>query len=559
MRKQTKRAAAIVMAAAMTTTLLAGCGGSGSSAAASESAESTTSEASSEASTGEAAASGSYTDYSAGFPERVTIQIPVYDRGFENWNVADNYYTQWVQQEFGEKYNVDVEYVAISRSNEVTDYMQMIAAGTAPDIIMHYDMPQAVSYYDEGAMQDIDYDELAFYAPTYWAKLQETIEPYRTIDHHQAFIFAERDPYYYNWVTLIRKDWCDQVGMEVPTTWEELQEVLAAWQEAGLGTYNHELIIGSFTYFYPWIEEGTTDEELALYLDLNVAPFTWSATENYLRAFNEMYNAGTLDPNFYLTTDDAMEKGKFVSGECGTYSFYMSNGTDVFTSLLANDPDAEVAILNSTPSIVAEGYTPYYYEYPSYGMIMGINSQSTDEERAAVYMFLEWLSQPENLTYMQYGVEGETYTVGEDGINTLVADYTGEAALSQNQNKDYWCLVVESITYGDEEMDLTANKSLLAPAGYEDLIQQSYDMCKANEDAGLISPIFTSVVESSADYTADLKALWQEAYVACITAAPEDFDATYEEYCQEYLDAGYQDILDEKQELIDAGSVIYAE
>lgn len=559
MRKQTKRAAAIVMAAAMTTTLLAGCGGSGSSAAASESAESTTSEVSSEASTGEAAASGSYTDYSAGFPERVTIQIPVYDRGFENWNVADNYYTQWVQQEFGEKYNVDVEYVAISRSNEVTDYMQMIAAGTAPDIIMHYDMPQAVSYYDEGAMQDIDYDELAFYAPTYWAKMQETIETYGTIDDHQAFIFAERDPYYYNWVTLIRKDWCDQVGMEVPTTWEELQEVLAAWQEAGLGTYNHELIIGSFTYFYPWIEEGTTDEELALYLDLNVAPFTWSATENYLRAFNEMYNAGTLDPNFYLTTDDAMEKGKFVSGECGTYSFYMSNGTDVFTSLLANDPDAEVAILNSTPSIVAEGYTPYYYEYPSYGMIMGINSQSTDEERAAVYMFLEWLSQPENLTYMQYGVEGETYTVGEDGINTLVADYTGEAALSQNQNKDYWCLVVESITYGDEEMDLTANKSLLAPAGYEDLIQQSYDMCKANEDAGLISPIFTSVVESSADYTADLKALWQEAYVACITAAPEDFDATYEEYCQEYLDAGYQDILDEKQELIDAGSVIYAE
>ncbi len=558
MRKQTKRAAAIVMAAAMTTTLLAGCGGSGSSAAASES-ESTTSEASSEASTGEAAASGSYTDYSAGFPERVTIQIPVYDRGFENWNVADNYYTQWVQQEFGEKYNVDVEYVAISRSNEVTDYMQMIAAGTAPDIIMHYDMPQAVSYYDEGAMQDIDYDELAFYAPTYWAKMQETIETYGTIDDHQAFIFAERDPYYYNWVTLIRKDWCDQVGMEVPTTWEELQEVLAAWQEAGLGTYNHELIIGSFTYFYPWIEEGTTDEELALYLDLNVAPFTWSATENYLRAFNEMYNAGTLDPNFYLTTDDAMEKGKFVSGECGTYSFYMSNGTDVFTSLLANDPNAEVAILNSTPSIVAEGYTPYYYEYPSYGMIMGINSQSTDEERAAVYMFLEWLSQPENLTYMQYGVEGETYTVGEDGINTLVADYTGEAALSQNQNKDYWCLVVESITYGDEEMDLTANKSLLAPAGYEDLIQQSYDMCKANEDAGLISPIFTSVVESSADYTADLKALWQEAYVACITAAPEDFDATYEEYCQEYLDAGYQDILDEKQELIDAGSVIYAE
>lgn len=555
MQNTWKKAAALLMAAAMSTTLLAGCGGSGDSTATSTS-TGTDSSATSETST---ESTGSYTDYSAGFPERVTIQIPVYDRGFENWDVTNNYYTNWIQQEFGEKYNVDVEFVAISRTNEVTDYMQMIAAGTAPDIIMHYDMPQAVAYYDQGALQTIDYDEVAFYAPTYWEKMKDTIETYGTVNDDKAFIFAERDPIYYNYVTLIRKDWCDQVGMAVPTTWEELNAVADAWKAAGLGTINHELITKSFTYFYPWIEadSAANQEELALYLDLNVAPFTWSATENYLRAMNEQYNNGELDPNFYLTTDDTMEKSKFVSGECGTYSFYISNGTDAISSLLANFPDAEVAVLNSTPPIVADGYTPYYYEYPSYGMIMGINADSTDEERAAVYMYLEWLSQPENLTFMQYGVEGETYTVNENGINALVTDYTGESALSQNQNKDYWCLVVESISYGDEAKDLESNKLTLAPAGYEDLIQQSYDMCKANESNGLISPIFTSVVESSSDYTADLTSLWQEAYVACITCAPEEFDSLYAEYSQEYLDAGYQEILDEKQALIDAGSVIY--
>lgn len=555
MQNTWKKAAALLMAAAMSTTLLAGCGGSGDSTATSTS-TGTDSSATSETST---ESTGSYTDYSAGFPERVTIQIPVYDRGFENWDVTNNYYTNWIQQEFGEKYNVDVQFVAISRTNEVTDYMQMIAAGTAPDIIMHYDMPQAVAYYDQGALQTIDYDEVAFYAPTYWEKMKDTIETYGTVNDDKAFIFAERDPIYYNYVTLIRKDWCDQVGMAVPTTWEELNAVADAWKAAGLGTINHELITKSFTYFYPWIEadSAANQEELALYLDLNVAPFTWSATENYLRAMNEQYNNGELDPNFYLTTDDTMEKSKFVSGECGTYSFYISNGTDAISSLLANFPDAEVAVLNSTPPIVADGYTPYYYEYPSYGMIMGINADSTDEERAAVYMYLEWLSQPENLTFMQYGVEGETYTVNENGINALVTDYTGESALSQNQNKDYWCLVVESISYGDEAKDLESNKLTLAPAGYEDLIQQSYDMCKANESNGLISPIFTSVVESSSDYTADLTSLWQEAYVACITCAPEEFDSLYAEYSQEYLDAGYQEILDEKQALIDAGSVIY--
>lgn len=73
-----KKTLALGMAAAMTATLLAGCGGSASSAA--STAESTA--ASTEA-TSTAESTGSYTDYSAGFPENVTIQIPVYDRGFE--------------------------------------------------------------------------------------------------------------------------------------------------------------------------------------------------------------------------------------------------------------------------------------------------------------------------------------------------------------------------------------------------------------------------------------------------------------------------------------------
>lgn len=551
MKNTWKKTAAFVMAAAMTATLLAGCGGNDNSSSAATSTDNAGDTATTE--TGEA---GSYTDYSAGFPENVTIQIPVYDRGFEGWNPTDNYYTQWIQQEFGDKYNVTVEYISIARSNEVQDFNQMIAAGNAPDIIFHYDMPAAVNYWSEGAMQPIDYDEVAFYAPDYWAQMEETIKTYGSIDGENAFIFAARDPIYYNFVTLIRTDWLEQVNMEMPTTNDELKAVLQAWKDAGLGTKNEPLITKSFTYFYPWIEEGTSDADLALYLDLNVAPFTWNATENYLRDMNEKYNAGLIDPEFYLATDDTLAKGKFISGQCGTYSFYMASGTDVFSSLLANDPNATVAVL---PDTVADGFAPYYYEYPSYGMIMGINANSTAEERAAVYMFLNWMIQPDNLNYLQYGIEGETYNTNEAGIKVLNADYTGDAKQSNNNNKDYWCLVQEVQTYGDEAMDLEANKLSLAPAGYEDIIQQSYDICKLKEDKGLITPIFTKAVESSSEYATDLNSLWQEAYVACVTCTPEEFDDLYAEYSQEYLDAGYQEILDEKQALIDEGAVIYPE
>ncbi|MDD4849755.1 MAG: extracellular solute-binding protein [Gemmiger sp.] len=550
MKKQITKAAAMGMAAAMAATLLAGCGGAASSTAASSTASSAAT--STDAASAEA---GSYTDYTAGFPEKVTIQIPVYDRGFEGWDVTNNYYTQYVQKEFGDKYNINVEYVSVGRSTEVQDYMQMIAAHTAPDIIMHYDMPQAVNYYSEGAMQDVDYDEIAFYAPSYWASMQSTVETYGKLDGKNAFIFAERDPIYYNFVRLIRQDWLDQVGAEMPTTWEELQAVLAKWKEAGLGTMSEQLITKSFTYEYGFIDAATTDDEKALYLDLNVAPFTWSATENYLKARNTQYNAGLLDSEFYLNTEEPQYKAKFVAGQSGIYALYMSSGTDVISSLLANDPEAKLAVMPASALASADSHQ-YYYQYPPYGMIMGINADTSAEERAAVYMYLDWMIQPENLFFMQHGIEGETYTLDADGIALQNADYTGEAKLSQNNNKDYWCLVQEIANYGDEAKDLTSNKVTLAPAGYEDLIQQAYDYDKLDQQYGIITPIFTKAIESSSEYAADLNALWQEAYVDCVTCAPEEFDAKYAEYKQEYLDAGYQEILDEKQSLIDSGDVL---
>ena len=110
--------------------------------------------------------------------------------------------------------------------------------------------------------------------------------------------------------------------------------------------------------------------------------------------------------------------------------------------------------------------------------------------------------------------------------------------------------------YGDKETDLKANKSLLAPEGYDWIIDETYDICEKGIDGGLITPIFTKAVESTAEYSTDLNSLWQEAYVDCITCSPDQFESKYAEYSQEYLDAGYQEILDEKQSLIDEGAVL---
>lgn len=101
--------------------------------------------------------------------------------------MSDNYYTRWVQAEFGDKYNIEVNYVPITRSKEVTDFEQLLASHKAPDIIFHYDMPQALTYYGEDVMQPLDYAEIQNYAPTYWKSMGETIEQYGTVDDQKTF------------------------------------------------------------------------------------------------------------------------------------------------------------------------------------------------------------------------------------------------------------------------------------------------------------------------------------------------------------------------------------
>ena len=495
-----------------------------------------------------------YPDYSKGFQQQVTIRIPVYDRGFEGWNVTDNYYTRWIQSQFGDKYNVKVEYVSIGRSTEVADFMQMIAAGTAPDIIFHYDMPQAVNYYGEGAMQELDKDEIAFYAPTYYEKLSSTMDQYGSLEGQTYFFFAQRNPIYYNYVTLIRQDWLDKVSLPVPTNREELDKVAAAWKDAGLGTLGERLLVKSFTFDYAYRGAQVDPKELALYSDLNVAPLTWASAKAYLKTLNTAYNNGTVDPEFYLKKEETAVVADFVAGKTGTYGFYITSTTDVISSLLANNPDAKVSVLNPAAYAPA-GSHPYYYQYPPYGMVMGINSKSTPEQRAAVWMLLDWMIQKDNLFFLQNGVEGENYTLNAEGLAIPVAGFTGESKRSNNNNKDYWCLVDEVPNYGDEDLDYKANLANLAPAGYEDLIAQAYAYDKEVKPYGLVNAIFTKVVQSSSEYAADLNALWQELYVKCATCPADQFEATYEEACKEYLEAGYQKILDEKQALIEAGDV----
>ncbi|MCA0757830.1 extracellular solute-binding protein [Paenibacillus sp. N4] len=504
-------------------------------------------------STGAESQKDGYPDYSGGFHENVTLEIPVYERAFEGWNVTDNFYTRWIQKEFGDKHNVTVKFVPITRSSEVTDFEQLLASGKAPDIIFHYDMPQALNYYGEDVMQELDWEEIANYAPTYWGKMGDTMKQYGTVDGKNTFFFAAR-PNADNYVSLIRKDWVEKVGMKMEdlTSLEKYNEMLAKWKEAGLGTAGSSLLKNNYNFNYAFREWPVDPKYRALYSDLGVADLTSADSERFLRNLNYQYNNGLIDKEFYLRDDDNKVKAEFVAGKTGTYGLYLTNNTDLFSATLKNNPEAEFAVMPIGAG-VPEGNKPQGRAYWPFGFIMGINYESSDMERAAVWMYLEWMSQPENLFFLQNGVEGQNYTLDAEGIALKNPDFKGESVLAQNNNKDYWALVTEIAEYGDPALTLKANLRNWSPPGYEYLAEELVANYEKTAEFRTPDALFSIVLEKVNEYKADLNSLFQELYVKIVLAPEAEFDATYEAAKKTYLEAGYQEILDEKQAAIDAG------
>ena len=500
-----------------------------------------------------AAEESKYTDYSNGFEETVTLSIPVYERGWEGWNPTDNYWTKWIQENFGDKYNVNINWVSIGRSTEVADFTQLLSAGNAPTIIFHYDYPNILQYYSQDAYQELDVDEIAYYAPTFWDTMGDIIQDYGVIDGKQMVVMGNRTELVSsNWGTIIRKDWMDAVGVDMPQSLEEYNAMLEKWKEAGLGFATATPYIKSFNFDYNFRGWPNDAEGRALNSDLAVASLTWEPTKKWLENMNYQWNNGLISPEFYLDESGTQAKADFLSGKAGTWSCYISSGLSAdIETLMTNCPDAELAILDPKAG-APEGEEPQGRKYWPFGMIYGINADATDEERIAAWMYVEWMSDPEVLSTLQSGFEGVNYELNDEGIK-IPTGYTGEEKLSNNDNGDYWCLVNSNKAYSSQE---EFEKSVIysnGPVGHEDLIQQILDYNKKYDETYTPDTCFTVPIQSLSEYSADLATLWGTSYVDLITCAPEEFEDKYAELSQEYLDAGYQEILDEKKAAYDEG------
>ena len=150
------------------------------------------------------------------FAETKHITVEVYDRGNDGGSdPTNNTYTKYIQDQMLERYNVEVEFIAVPRWTEVEQINNLLAAGDAPDICVTYDYPTIQTYANMGGVLDLSsyVDDNKDILPNLWDWLGET-NLYWDKDPESGTIWAiEAKLATSNRInTFVRKDWLDKLG-----------------------------------------------------------------------------------------------------------------------------------------------------------------------------------------------------------------------------------------------------------------------------------------------------------------------------------------------------------
>ena len=493
------------------------------------------------------------------FEETVEITIPVYDRGIEGVpDVENNYWTNWIQENFGDKYNIKVNYVAIPRTDVLTKYNMLAAGDDLPTVLMEYDYPKVTQWANDGFLQTFDMEAFAEVAPTYYNRMVENNQLTYTKINGETYFCAALRPYYdttYTFQNFYRADWLEQIGYDhYPANRAEYVDVMTKIMDAGIAEHpggDVVMITGvGADQNYSYRTWPLDEEEWAMYGDYNIVALGWEPNYKLLKIANENYNLGITDPEYYLTgTED--QKTNFINGKTFSYGGYISSSMEWLNAFYEANPDAKLAIQPVNATIDEEaGTNPGYRTDNPFGMIIGFSKDATEDQLKAAWMYMEWLTQEENLFTFQWGIEGENYNLDENGLPVTVSDYKGESTQGFSNNKDYWCITIEARQAGTIEDVISNNMPHDLPQDFtEDVINWYYDKCKVR-DAGwaIANALYSVAIEAESEYQKTLENLYKE-YRDKLTMCPtEEFDDLYNELAEAYADAGWQEILDERKE-----------
>ena len=499
------------------------------------------------------------------FVETRKITVEVYDRGNDGGSdPINNMYTDYIKKGMLEDHNVEVEFVAVPRWTEVEQINNLLAASDAPDICLTYDYATIQAYANMGGVLDLAgyVDGYKDMLPHLWAWLGDT-NIYWNKDPQTGTIWAieGKRAVTARINTFVRKDWLDKLGIKEPTTKAEFESMLIAFRDNAellLGDEADKMVPYSVSYDVGWraatliesfMDPAITNEEY--YVNgFDDRKFTEAGTKEAVRLLNKWYNADLMWDDFALygsgdTTEDDMMKAGYVGAFTHNWDYPFRNGTDSIAASLKRivGPDAKYIAID--PFEDSKGtHTKFITSSAGDRKIF---FPTTNDEPLASLLYLDWISDPEHIQYLQLGDEGVTHTKVEEGVYASKAA-TGAAIMNSGNNIDYTitcnglCLATEeatikSIAYGYAEADPTDVANAYKIAMTDSRAEKNVSVGAIESEEGM-----GTVLSEKRDIVFDTSVIASEA----------EFDKVWDDGMKDYLSAGGQDIKDERAEKWDA-------
>ena len=488
------------------------------------------------------------------------ITVEVYDRGNDGGSdPTNNMYTEYIKKGMLEDHNVEVEFVKVPRWTEVEEINNLLAAQKAPDICVTYSYPTIQTYADMGGVMDLSeiLEEYKDLCPNLWDWLGENnIYWDRDPDTGTVWAIEAKLATSNRILTFVRQDWLDALGLEAPTTTEEFEAMLYAFDERAseLPVDDASKVIPySVSYDVGWragnliesfIDPNISDREFYIngFDDRKV---TQNGTKEAIRLLNKWYNDGLLWDNFALygsgdTTEDDNMKAGYVGAFTHNWDYPFRNGVDSINANLQRNvgPDAKYVAVDCFTS--SDGSHTKFVPGP---VDRKVFFPLTNDEPLACLLYLDWISDPAHIEYLQIGEEGVTHNVLESGaIQTVAA--TGDAIMNSGMNIDY-TITCNGLKLADPEKTQLSKAYNYAEIDPEIVAQAD---TYAQTDLHFIKNVNVGAIEAEAGIGDTLSSKRDQIFDQAVVAPVDQFDAVWDEFMEDYLSSGGQDIIDERAE-----------
>lgn len=425
--RKTNQFLALGLAAALMATTLAGCGGSNDSAS-SGSNDSASSGSSSAAVTEEAGDSESLEeteDSSASSTgEKLLVALTTSSRVTD---YEDNYFTNYLEERLGFELEF---YMLPADAAETRTKVALMATSKEeqPDVMItdgHLTTEMILQYGSSGYFLPLnEYLADPEKMPNYNAIPEEDrvlMDQAQTMADGNMYSLSAWEPEIWNLTPnrmFINKAWLDKLGLDVPTTTDELKDVLIAFRdgdpngngvqdEIGAygfsgGRYGENITAALMNSFVFW-NGGTVNGGLALSEDDGktvIAPFTTEEWRDGLRYMNDLYNEGVLSANIF--TDDGTQCKAVLNQDPPIVGLTSTGSTSDWPDAKNNPNFLEMLFIEPLKGPEGVQYTPYSDYTPTQELSIIASTDKLDMALAFADIFFD----PEVSQIERYGEEG---------------------------------------------------------------------------------------------------------------------------------------------------------